>query len=176
MTSPNYLTPLFDEIEQTLQSRLYLAALFMTLTVPDICSSLEVDNPDKNVGDRYIKWCRNNIDLSQFSLISIDDIYRMRCKALHNGQAQDLQKSSISQYVLVAPNNRITIKNCLVQLNNTEIYVYSVEDFCLEIIKSGRNWSEKNKADPVISEKMKKLLRYHTDGFSPVISGVPVIA
>ena len=95
MTSPNYLTPLFDEIEQTLQSRLYLAALFMTLTVPDICSSLEVDNPDKNVGDRYRKWCRNNIDLSQFSLISIDDIYRMRCKALHNGQAQDLQKSTL---------------------------------------------------------------------------------
>ena|GEM_PF-2515864 len=176
MSSQNYLTPLFDEIENALNANLYLSALFMTLTIPDICSSLEVNNPDQNVGARYKQWCHDNLDLSKFSLISIDDIYYMRCKALHNGQAQDIQKSSISQYVLVCENNCITMVNCSIKLNNHSVYVYSAKEFCLEIIKSGRKWSEKNRNDPVISVRMEKLLRYHMNGLSPLISGVPVIA
>lgn len=173
MAATNYLAPLFDEVEKALQAKLYLIALFTTLTIPDICSALESNTPDKNVGDRYRNWCNKHIDISKFSLISTDDIYEMRCKALHNGQMKELKKrSTIKDYVLVVPNQGITIVNC--KANDT--YLYSVEEFCREILKAGYTWSESHKDDPGMSEKMEKILRYHSNGISPIIVGVPVIA
>ena len=173
----SFLEPLLIEIEKGLQSELYLSALFITLAIPDICASLEVENPDqKHVGDRYKKWCKEYIDRSKFSLISVEDIYRMRCKALHNGMAQEIKSETVKQYILVAQNGHLSVVNCKVTIDKREVYLYSIVEFCSEIITAARKWSYAYKDDPSIQQRMSKLLRYHENGLSPIIVGVPVIA
>lgn len=49
-----------NSIKKALESENYFGALFMALTIPDICAS--IDNPnEKLMGVRYKKWFRDNL-------------------------------------------------------------------------------------------------------------------
>ncbi|EJT4817569.1 hypothetical protein JTY81_06670 [Citrobacter freundii] len=49
-----------NSIKEALGAKNYFGALFMALTIPDICAS--IDNPDeKNNGVRYKKWFHDNL-------------------------------------------------------------------------------------------------------------------
>ena len=51
---------LIAAINESLESKNYYAALFMALTIPDICGKLEYPEAKTNK-ERYYKWVENNL-------------------------------------------------------------------------------------------------------------------
>lgn len=78
------------EIEGCLNNGLFIAALTLTLTIPDIYEKLENKLQGTNK-DRYTSWMREYLipqspryETNDASFL--DDIYALRCVVLHDGQ------------------------------------------------------------------------------------------
>ncbi len=73
---------LFKEIEKSLNEENYYAALFMILTVPNICLSVKMN---KHLGINYINWFNENMPPKYIEYMSSKDCYALRCAILHEG-------------------------------------------------------------------------------------------
>ena len=105
---------LISEIEKTIEAKLYLAALHMALSIPDMLGKLAY--PKFN-GNKYIKWFDENVRSITFGYLysenplGISDdgpkmcgevCYALRCKLFHEG-VNDIKartKVRINEFVL----------------------------------------------------------------------------
>lgn len=81
---------LFREIKKSLSDDNFYGALFMCLTVPDICLSVK---KGKHFGIDYEKWFDDNIPASYNKFMSGKDCYAFRCAILHEGTNSILKQS-----------------------------------------------------------------------------------
>lgn len=90
---------IIDQSDKCIKNKLIYPALFMCLTLPDICGKLKYkESPDiKNIKWRYMKWfdeyvnpILNPLDcaLDTRGSISFDALacYKLRCSLLHAGE------------------------------------------------------------------------------------------
>lgn len=173
MELPDALEPLFSEIEGALDAKLYLVAVLASLTVPDVCAVLA--NPNFTVtrssGGSYKAWCEENLDMSKSMLFKSTDIYSLRCRALHSGSLQNLDKGASASRIILVPDGRLKIFDC--QLGDA--YTYSAEAFCREFVNAGRRWASVNRNNNTALKKAEQIFCCHPNGIPPYIVGVPVI-
>lgn len=105
------LTLLFEEIEKHLETKQYISALYLSLSIPDILGQLEY--PKLKNRDSYIKWFDENVR-NFFGFLPNDDFYRggecprmdgevcyrLRCKLYHQGINDIEDKTKINEFVL----------------------------------------------------------------------------
>jgi hypothetical protein len=72
----------FTEMERSATAGHYFALLHVIVALPDLCAALE--NPDAPVAERYESWCGR---YHRYELLSPAELYDLRCKLLHQGQA-----------------------------------------------------------------------------------------
>lgn len=118
---------IIDEIKKALDNDMYVAALMMTLTIPDICGMAEYPQWKNDVGKRYKSWFdkyagsdfknTNNSDLI-CPYMSGEVIYTLRNSILHTGNP-NIQKDNIND-----ENNRID-KFILVKQPQNQFQIYS---------------------------------------------------
>ena len=73
---------ILDSISKAIENENWYAALFNTMTLPDICVSLE---HGKTTGNQYAAWFDEN--LPQYNkILSGSDCYALRCALLHEGK------------------------------------------------------------------------------------------
>ncbi len=80
----------FNEIEKTLKEGNFYAALFMILTVPDICLFVKIG---KHLSTDYEKWFNENMPSEYNKFMSGKDCYAFRCAILHQGTDNVLGQS-----------------------------------------------------------------------------------
>ena len=85
---------LIKALESTLESNNWYGALFIALSIPDICGRLET--PEESIRTRYERWFERYM-LSKYSkpigpeqtphtFLSSSDCYALRCALLHEGR------------------------------------------------------------------------------------------
>ena len=132
---------LINAVENSLQNKNWYAALFVALSLPDICGRLE--NPTSKSLERYVVWfnkyLRNEYTrgIGPFgkkivTFLSGKDCYALRCAYLHEGR-DEITDQRCQQ---VLNNFRFTTdlshRNYF-NFNNNAILQLNVEIFCNEI-------------------------------------------
>jgi len=141
----------------------------MAVALPDVCVSL-ISDDGRSDGERYKKWCEDNLKGDGFSYVTPDDLYSMRCGVLHNGRFGDL-KHSVKRVVFVPPNlAQIQFTNCKAD----DVYLYSVVTFCENITKAAYQWYESNRHEATVTANSTRLMQYRND--FDLVGGVWVIA
>ena len=69
------------EISRCLKNECYIAALTLSVILPDICGKAEY--PSKKVGDRYKDWFKKYVKDYAKLYMTPDIAYSLRCKLLH---------------------------------------------------------------------------------------------
>jgi hypothetical protein len=156
------------EIEHAVDHGYAFLALSMAVALPDICQSL-ISVDGRTTPDRYRQWCSANLG-QDFSFVTPDDLYSMRCGVLHNGRFGDL-KHSVERVVFALPGNA-TLINCRVN----EAYVYSSVEFVKNFTAAARKWFSANANDGNLQTNLPRMLQYHPQGLSPYITGMGVLA
>ena len=155
---------LIDEINSALDHNLFLAALAVALTLPDICGKAEY--PEDGIGDRYKKWYKENIGQyechpsdkpMQMPYLDENVVYSLRCCVLHEGNPNvEKEKSDIDNFKLVTEKKKnpeiygdtsaITIDeyNGIV-IKSERYYSVSVRRLCMIICKASKKYYEDNK-------------------------------
>lgn len=168
MGSPLY--PILNEINKAAAGGFPFLAIAMTVALPDICASLASPDGRSNI-ERYKEWCKNNLDQKNFSFVTADDLWSMRCGVLHNGRFGDL-KHNVARVIFALPGPSGTFVNC--QMNDA--YIYSVVDFCKNFADAAYRWFENNKSNETIKANLPRLMQYRPGGMPPYIVGPTVLA
>jgi hypothetical protein len=156
----------FTEIERCEQQRCYWALLHVLLVIPDICGSLE--DPKESSGDRYIRWCRENMPSN--ALVGPGDRYQMRNAVLHEGttlsdnmKTKNLDKQTIYEcFSFVDPSGFDAPIHQTV--NSTgEILNINVANLALDTKQALRTWFARLQQDPTkmseVERNLSKLAR-----------------
>lgn len=88
---------ILDDAKKCIENGIYIGALDIALTIPDICGNIEY--PDTTVGYRYKKWFAENVSKEESQLTYNEyrvpnispaydacTIYKLRCSFLHEGE------------------------------------------------------------------------------------------
>jgi hypothetical protein len=73
----------WDEMLLCESSKAYWALLHVAVCLPDICSALQ-SKTGRTTGELYEAWCDDNL---KDPMLTGAELYRMRCKVLHQGRA-----------------------------------------------------------------------------------------
>lgn len=160
-----------DAVHRALQSQNWYAALFITFSLPDICSRLESDN-DRTNGEKYAKWFDKYMlwYSGDYAAMSGDDCYVLRCSMLHEGVSDvshQKRKGVLDRFYFgVLPLHLIQIDNVM-HLN--------VHEFCGHMAHGVSRWLEDFKlGHPDKLHKLDSLLVVHQDTY--IADGVRFLA
>lgn len=161
---------MFSEINRALDAGLYYLAVAMSLTVPDICASLEAAN-GQTTGAQYKTWFNANL-AAQYPFLSDTDCYSLRCGVLHQGRMGH-PKSQYARVIFSLPVARghVYHNNILNDVLNLD-----APTFCRDVIAAARAWYAKNSTNADVVANVERLVRLRPEGLAPYMVGMPVIA
>lgn len=166
---PPPLHVLLNQINAAATNGLHVIAIGMAVALPDICAALAAED-GRSLPTLYKAWCVANLKGEQFSFITPEVLYGLRCGVLHQGRMGDLPHS-MTRVIFSLPGT-MGFTNCLVE----GCYFYSVDLFCKNMCDAAHEWHEANKSDPNVAANSKRMMQYHPDGFAEAkIKGVPLI-
>ena len=73
-----------EQLRKCHEQKLYQISIFIACTLPDICAALESEN-GRASAEKYRAWCRDNLTLEKFSKVTAEELYRLRCRLVHQG-------------------------------------------------------------------------------------------
>lgn len=156
-------------VEKALSDSNWYSALYVALTLPDVCSSLEAVDGKTN-RDKFAKWfdtyLKPTYSMTMFGETHVfmagKDCYVLRCSMLHEGLTDvghQKAKGVLEKfYFTTLPQHRIKINDVL-HLN--------VNRFCEEMVAAVRNWVgdfHNNHPDKV--ERLSQLIYIHSEPYS----------
>jgi hypothetical protein len=191
--TPIELQSVFDEIQKALAAKLYFSAIAVTVSIPDICSCLELDREDADAWANrksYEAWCAKNLD-HRFTHFTGHDLYNIRGGVLHRAQF-DHQKSRFERVIFVGPESPIKMHDTLLKMNPGitiggktaqelriagDVLTFDVVRFCETVITAAREWIAPLVDDERVKSNLPYLVRYRPNGLPPLFVGhIPVIA
>ena len=167
--SESPLYGLLNEVNTAASHDLPMIAIAMAVALPDICVSLASSDGRTNP-KRYKKWCQDNLG-TEFSYVTPNDLYSIRCGVLHNGRFGDI-KHSVERVLFSLPKVGPQFVNCIVN----DAYIYSTVDFCKNFTEVVFRWCEANKNTEPVKTNMNRLMQYRFNGVYPYITGFTVLA
>jgi hypothetical protein len=168
-----------DSIVKSLECKNWYAALFIALTIPDICGALE--NPDESSSGRYVSWYDKYM-LPKYSssmgplrevhvFLSGDDCYALRCSLLHEGTG-NVGKQRISKTLESVHFNEPSGKGGMLHCNQYKnVLQLQVDIFCDDFVDAARQWLSDVQGDAGIQTRMQLLSRMHPAFYFPGFIG-----
>ncbi len=165
------------QIQKAIDSHSYYLALYVSLTLPDICAAMQSEN-GQTKGRKYINWF-NCYVAGKYMVAgkpSLDGAicYSYRCALLHQGRAQH-QDLGYSRILFVEPGCTTNVfhNNILNDALNIDVQI-----FCNDIIEGANNWilEMEESQNPHYLKNKEEFMQRHEDGLPPYILGVPVIS
>lgn len=168
------MNEILNQIQESLNHKLYLIALQCCLTLADICSDLQPNNEETDKS-MYIKWYKDYCKSSQY--LDAQDCYLFRCSMVHQGQTtpspKPHQHANYYRTIFLYPNPNIVLHNNIIN----GVLNLDLVTFCNDMIASIKLWNKDMIATNNLnySKNINKLVTIHQNGISPYIVGVPVI-
>jgi hypothetical protein len=175
------LEAILQDIRKAIEAKLYYLALSVTLSVPDICSTLELTwkpkDRIKDVGPRYRKWCGRYL-IPQYGVFTAEDCWALRGGVLHNGRLFGHPSEQYDRLVFTLPGRNM-YDEC-VSRDNAGIPGSALQldlvTFCERMTIAARRFLAETATNPVVQQNLNNLVRYRPNGIAPHFMGTPVIA
>lgn len=166
------MDPILNEIRRTLSAELWYAAITLSLTLPDICATLQADSKARKDGQkaRYKRWCRDNIPES-IGYLSDDLCWELRCGVVHEGR---LRHRSFDRIRFTVPPGG-GVHNIVLEMGGVRTLTFHVPNFCNDLIYSAEQWYARRKDHPNVKANIDNLVQPQIDGLLPLFDGVVVI-
>lgn len=140
---------ILGDVEKALHAGLWYAALAVTLSLPDICSLLELP-PEEGWSKRhkFAGWYNRNVARYTPNFTG-DDCYRLRGGVLHHGKFGHGDQR-YDHIVFTTPASMMRM-HCFVAANNSgveeSVLSMDVEYFCRDVARAVRGWFAANETN-----------------------------
>lgn len=158
-----------EAIRNAIKQKNWYAALFMALTLPDICGRLE--NPKNGSEARYVAWWKKYLEkkytnppnrFRQVAQVNLSggDVYALRCALLHEGQDDILNQRArvaLSKFHFITPP-----ANGVIHGNYTNNAMQlQVDIFCNDICEGVLRWLEDTKGNETVKAGLDAIITIH---------------
>lgn len=140
-----------------IESKNWFAALFLSLTLPDICGKLQNPN-EKNNGKRYRSWCEKYLNESYRNCFSAKDCWKLRNACLHQGSDSDVEMT-FKRIHFNEPNSNNTWEIHCNIINN--VLQFQIDTFCKDLCNSVEKWLDDVESDNLVRKRMNALMKVH---------------
>lgn len=148
---------LLDEITAAANGNLGLLAVHGALTLPDVCSALETNEPLKpgTIGVRYSAWFDTYLGDRYGAWLSGWDVYNLRCKVLHQGEMQHPRNTAT---IFFSPDF-----HCVSFGVGEEVQEVGLRapTFALDLVNAARAWRAAKVGDPDVQRRMASLIQVY---------------
>lgn len=157
---------IINSVYKALDNQNWHAALFVSLTLPDICAALEYE---KTSGKGYSKWVEEN--LTQYKgFLSGNDCYALRCALLHQGKddVSDQKKQEVLEhYVFLTKGAHCNLfKDCVFNGEKKSFLQLNVQIFCKDVCKAVEVWLNSMSANSAVQDRLKNTIKIHKPGYT----------
>ncbi len=155
-----------SQIRAANSANLYYVALFCTLALPDICSSLEA--PDgRTTAARYEYWFDKFVAPKYHSFLDGRTCYQFRCSILHQGTTQH-PNSQYSRIIFLEPDSSgfVMHNNVLNDALNIDVRI-----FCEDVISAVESWLPVAQQLPYFAANLSKFVTRHSGGLPINVNG-----
>ena len=153
-------------LEENINNENWYGAIFIALTLPDICGKIEYPNLnssqkrysawfDKYLGSMYSK----NVGGSEHNFLSGSDCYALRCALLHEGSediTEQKAQETLERFHFPKPSSLIMHRK-----QSGTILQIQVDLFALELIKGIKQWLAEIETNVEKQNKLSKLLKVY---------------
>ncbi len=162
---------LIYELETALDNGAYIISLNIALTVPDICAALQSES-GKTTGKKYSNWFNKYVAHQYNDFINGEDIYKIRCAALHQGKLNNDNNPKFRKIIfqIPTPNGNIFHNNILGDSINLNI-----EIFIRDIIKGFEQWRKEHEGNPIVDKNQKESINFYPNGLKGYMIGMPLM-
>lgn len=174
------LDPILSDIDRLFRLGFYYAAIHISLSIPDICSSLETrvdDELRRKVERRYKAWCEKYLQ-HKFQVFTSTDCWALRGGVIHNGKLHGHTQLAYDR-VIFQPPSELTILEMVSENNGgfeDKALLLNIQNFLSIMITAARDWYSVNQEHPIVLENIDGLVRTRPDGIEPHYVGSPIIA
>lgn len=150
-------------LEKSIKEENWYSALFILVTIPDMCAKAEYPNNNK-VGVRYRNWITSNFyQVNQIyeNHLCSDDFYALRCSVLHEGntniEGQSAHKRVKHIGLLGDGTHLLTFGSINVgsELDGKRLLYMSVKQLAIDMIKAYNYWYDKVKEKDSVIDSFK---------------------
>jgi len=157
---------IINSVRNSIEQQNWYSALFVALTLPDICAALEHGTTS---GNRYSQWFESN--LKQYkNFLSGNDCYALRCSLLHQGKddvSEQRLKDILEHYVfLTSGSHRNLFKDCVFNGVKKSFLQLNVGMFCEDICTAVETWLNTNSSNKDIQNRLSNTLEIHEPGYT----------
>lgn len=171
---PYELETVVLDMHRSLRAKVYYPCLLVALTLPEICSGLQLTK-DKFVRDKhYIHFVDTYSSPHELGLNG-QSCYRLRGGLVHRGDMRGHVHFNATHVVFSVPETRSKMHAFSLQVGDKTAAMFDLELFVSAMDTAVRRWYAANKNDPQLSENLPHLIRYSADGVSPFTKGLPAI-
>jgi len=161
---------LIAAVNQCCLQQNWYAALYMALTMPDICAKLE-DPDSKESGKRYRAWFDTYLKPTykspfhgpDFHFLNAGDLWALRCSLLHEGTDEVAHQTSRE----VLRKFKFTTQG-MHRGKMQDVLVLNVLAFCEEMNAAVEQWLISKQGEPEILERISEMAVIEQQGFSPI--------
>ncbi|SUC35803.1 Uncharacterised protein [Providencia rustigianii] len=168
--SSNPIDELIKQIKTSLKNGDYYIAIFMCLTLPDICAALESKDGEAS-GKKFKDWFDKYVSDKYYGMLSGDTCYRLRCGTLHQGKAMHAKLGY--ERIIFTPTINGNVFHCNVLNDALNL---DINTFSHDIIDGVATWMNDMKNNEFFVENFKSFLKIYPNGLPPYIVGYPVIS
>lgn len=151
---------------QSIENKNWYAALFVALTLPDICVALE---QGKTSGNKYAEWFEDNL-LQYKRFLSGNDCYALRCALLHQGKdniSDQRMQEILEHYVFLTEGSHCNlVKDCVFNGVKKSFLQLNVQKFCKDICVAVEAWLSSVSDNSDIQRRLKDTMEIHEPGYS----------
>ncbi|SRR6266849_1921867 len=161
---------LVTAIEQSVESQNWYAAIYVALTMPDVCAKLETPDGGRP-GYRYKDWFNRYLARTYTSTIggqevvflSAADCWALRCSILHEGSEDitEQQARDVLRRVCFT-----TLGPHLIKANDT--LTVNVAAFCREFCQGVERWIADVAGNAGVQRRMGAMVTIREGPFSPI--------
>jgi hypothetical protein len=158
---------IINSIYDALENKNWYVALFVTLTLPDICAALEYG---ESSGSRYADWFEANVPRYK-GFISGNDCYALRCALLHQGKDNTLEQKKremLEHYVFLTDSNShcTLFENCIFNGVEKSFLQLNVQIFCKDLCACVETWLASMSTSSDIQSRLKDTIKIHEPGYN----------
>jgi hypothetical protein len=162
------------DIAKVYAAGFFYLSIVAALSVPDICSSLELAFNDQRrfkVQKRYEAWCKKYLE-PRYDKFTAEDCWALRGGVIHNGQ---LFGHPNARYSRVVFTTTVKMYEATSELFGQTVLQMDVARFGESMIFAAWEWYDEKRDDPLVIANMPNLIHMRPQGTAH-FQGMPVIA
>jgi hypothetical protein len=160
-----------EAIKKSIKDKNWYGALFMALTLPDICGKVEHPNlsSPKRYKDWFDKYMSTKYEHNGTTFLSGNDCYALRCAVLHEG-SDDITKQRaqkiLERFIFMTGGPHCTyMQNNYVngQRMKTSLQL-RVDIFCGDICDSAEKWLKDISRNNIVVSRVQDTIKIYDPG------------